>query len=80
MGFIGHYSFVDDVSICYVPLKSIYETQQGAFYHCSVILEPHRLYGGEIFGGGAFYSLSLIPEATQHDAEQVCLDSDGVPW
>jgi len=49
MGFIGHYSLVDDVSICYVPPKSIYETQHGYLYHCSVILEPHRFYRGWIF-------------------------------
>ena len=46
MGFIGHYSLVDDVSICYVPLKSIYETLRGYLYRCSVILEPHRFYRG----------------------------------
>jgi len=32
MGFIGHYSLVDDVSICYIPLKSIYETHSTATF------------------------------------------------
>jgi len=55
MDFIGHYSFVDDVLVCYVPIK-IHLRNSSDFL------------------------LSLISEATQHDAEQVGLDSDGVPW
>jgi len=36
--------------------------------------------GGEISVVGAFFSLSLIPEATQHEAEEVGLELEGVPW
>jgi len=40
----------------------------------------HIGFIGDEFSVGGAFSLSLIPEATQHEAEQVGLDSDGVPW
>jgi hypothetical protein len=35
--------------LCWITLKTMPETQHGLLNHCSVILEPHRLYRGWSF-------------------------------